>query len=810
MDVRSILHGSPLQSALGRPEVCVAVIDGPVDLSHPCFRGADLRRLTTLVQEAPGSGLMSMHGTHVTSLIFSQTDTGLTGIAPHCRGLILPVYSDSGGGKVPQFDLARAIEQAVEAGAHIINISGGERTDDGRADSMLERALRLCAENHVLVVAAVGNDGCDCLQAPAAIPSVLAVGATDRQGRPLPSNDWGLAYRTHAVLAPGEDITGAAPAGGQIALSGSSFATPSVAGLAALLVAQQLTDGAPVDPLAAGQAILQSARTPSCDPDDDPECQRHLAGYICPAQAYEAIERSNQQQDIPEPETTVLQGVTDTPIPAVPLLSGSVPLTSVSPSLLTKETDPMNDNAYSPDASTDQSKLTETAQPTEAATPVGPPHQAAVDQGQPAVLENAHPMLAEQPSHAVPPAAMSVSAPDSGQVVSNAAIAPAGDLLGEHSASTSGVQPACGGEGAAENCACKSANAPARAQYVYAIGTVGVDFGTEALRDSWRQAMPWKVDHDPSTGVTRQTQPNIYDAQQLHDYLSKNPWDSDKLIWTLNLDGGKPLYALVAETSAGMDWTETILPTSEYMTRDEVYKNSQDTAASADRLAALIETLSHPPVSRVYKILRDAYLGQSRLREENDFVSRVSVPGVLTDRTVRLFSGEMVHVLEVKARGLSTWNETLLVKAVSDAVKDDYKKRQKTLSDDQADHMSATVRALFDQLYYRFRNLGQTGSDRALNAAGTNAFLVAREVSDGILSAKHVPGAKDNFYVLDTISVEKSAYCRQSSSECYDVKVRFFDPENERRASVTYLFTYDVSTVYPVTLAPTRTFIERA
>ena len=54
----------------GHPEVVVAVLDGVVDQNHPCFDGADLTRLPSLVQgEANPQGDMSQHVTHVASLI---------------------------------------------------------------------------------------------------------------------------------------------------------------------------------------------------------------------------------------------------------------------------------------------------------------------------------------------------------------------------------------------------------------------------------------------------------------------------------------------------------------------------------------------------------------------------------------------------------------------------------------------------------------------------------------------------------------------------------------------------------------------
>jgi subtilisin family serine protease len=69
---------------------------------------------------------MADHGTHVTSVIFGQPGSAVRGIAPDCRGLLVPVFSDRRPGQLSQLDLARAIEQAVDKGAHIINISGGE------------------------------------------------------------------------------------------------------------------------------------------------------------------------------------------------------------------------------------------------------------------------------------------------------------------------------------------------------------------------------------------------------------------------------------------------------------------------------------------------------------------------------------------------------------------------------------------------------------------------------------------------------------------------------------------------------------
>jgi subtilisin family serine protease len=78
----------------GCADICIAVLDGPVDTSHPCFAGARLQLLDTLATGASGSGRASQHGTHVASIIFGQPGSPVTGLAPHCRGLILPIFAD--------------------------------------------------------------------------------------------------------------------------------------------------------------------------------------------------------------------------------------------------------------------------------------------------------------------------------------------------------------------------------------------------------------------------------------------------------------------------------------------------------------------------------------------------------------------------------------------------------------------------------------------------------------------------------------------------------------------------------------------
>jgi cyanobactin maturation PatA/PatG family protease len=246
-------------------------------------------------------GPATRHGTHVASIIFGQHDGPVKGIAPHCRGLIVPIFKDGAAGSIApcsQLDLARAITQAVQAGARIVNISGGEYSSSGVAHPILAKALQACVEQGVLVVAAAGNEGCECLHVPGALPSVLAVGAMDAQNRPMDFSNWGSAYRSQGILAPGENILGAVPGGGTGLQSGTSYATSIVSGIAALLLSLQRKLGQKLDPQSVRMALLESVHT--CDPRVTSDCRPFLVGRLNIPGAHSIIVKANQEMKVNE------------------------------------------------------------------------------------------------------------------------------------------------------------------------------------------------------------------------------------------------------------------------------------------------------------------------------------------------------------------------------------------------------------------------------------------------------------------------------------------------------------------------------
>ena len=156
-------------------------------------------------------------------------------------------------------------------------------------------------------------------------------------------------------------------------------------------------------------------------------------------------------------------------------------------------------------------------------------------------------------------------------------------------------------------------------------------------------------------------------------------------------------------------------------------------------------------------------------------------------------------MVRVQHRGLFCWRETALVDALIPEVIG--------MQPDATEQWAReTLRAFMDKIYYQLRNLGQSSPDRALNYVATNAFTFATGIRSGLISSKHVPGGSANLYTLDTVTVTKSPYCRMDS-DCWDVQVKFFDPDNDRRARAVYLYTVDVSDEMPVSLAPTHEFL---
>ncbi len=222
--------------------VRVAILDTGIDTDHP-----DLRDAIDETRDFTGDGIEDRngHGTHTAGIVGARrNDIGFVGVAPECRLLIGKVLPDSGAGSLDV--LAQGIEWAVERGAHIVSMSLGSPAGSPR----LYEAVHTALARGVVLICAAGNSGALGRQNvgyPARYGSVIAVAAHDRNG--IPS---GFSSRGAEIdfMAPGEEIWSTWKDGGYAKLSGTSMATPFVAGVAALVLAKHLGPGFHRTPIA--------------------------------------------------------------------------------------------------------------------------------------------------------------------------------------------------------------------------------------------------------------------------------------------------------------------------------------------------------------------------------------------------------------------------------------------------------------------------------------------------------------------------------------------------------------------------------
>jgi hypothetical protein len=83
------------QQTLGAPEIRIATTDGRMDLSHPYLIGSQLQEIMPLWLRSVMRPSGAAHGTHVTSNMFGQLGGPVDGIAPRCRGIIIPVDDET-------------------------------------------------------------------------------------------------------------------------------------------------------------------------------------------------------------------------------------------------------------------------------------------------------------------------------------------------------------------------------------------------------------------------------------------------------------------------------------------------------------------------------------------------------------------------------------------------------------------------------------------------------------------------------------------------------------------------------------------
>jgi subtilisin family serine protease len=243
--------------AFGEGEsVVVADIDSGIDLTHPDLM-SNLWRNPGESESNPGTdhdgnGLPNDvhgfdfyagkgsptdengHGTHTAGTIGAlRNGKGVIGVAPRVKIMALRFLGPEGQGTTE--GAIRAIRYAVRMGARVISASWG----GSGFSSLLAQAVSEAVDAGVVFVAAAGNEGRDMDRLPvypAAYPGAIAVAATDPFDRLTSFSNYGAGNVW--IAAPGERIVSTYPGGAYASLSGTSMATPHVAGAVALKLGQ--------------------------------------------------------------------------------------------------------------------------------------------------------------------------------------------------------------------------------------------------------------------------------------------------------------------------------------------------------------------------------------------------------------------------------------------------------------------------------------------------------------------------------------------------------------------------------------------
>jgi cyanobactin maturation PatA/PatG family protease len=834
------------QCTRGDPEICVAVVDSRVDLSHPSFAGADLREVMPVWLQSRMRPVGASHGTHVASVIFGQLGGRLQGIAPRCRGILIPVYGENESGELMpcgQDDLARAVALALEAGAHLINISGGELIKAEEVDPFLEQAIRSCERQDVVVIAATGNNGCECLHAPALLSGVLAVGAADASGQPLAFSNWDETLASHGILAPGQDILGAVPGGDVAAHSGTSFACPVATGVAALLLSLQKLRGLKPTPTAVRDAIIASAIP--CGPQEQAQCDRMLGGRLNVTGAYQILfdgQAVNASENEPHGPMSA-NAIRGPPAGVAPSASCrpsggyfigtcksegaamSEHLQSHSrgwPTVNHGVAPQMVDAAMLPGEHTPSRPMDVSASAAAAAPPTAAPLIAAAVPPA-AVLPQAAPSGCScgcgQSSQAMPTsqgvgesgAAQQDAGPMqyAGTVANHGGVpmqAPYGThpalsprqrtaMLAGYPSSGAGQQlsmPVSRGVAPSQHqlsgCPCPMPNDfiwAENSQLVYVVGTLGYDFITDARRDYFVQQFEnLSNDHD-YVSLFKQSlglQPGPIYFPEDHRFMAAYLNQGLYVSIPPDFHGGGDHFREAVNDARARAFDIGSLVWVLFQENQPLYALRPLQTFAPQVLEEFANFLFNQ--SRPDNVL-DADGKEADPKKSNALrADRVSIAGRIVG-DITLYNGQRVPVLDVSSRALFQWTIELLVTDLADT-------HPEVLDVDSSFHKE--LRNLLDRIYYEVRNMGQAPSDRAINFMATQILEASNAVFEALQTGKF----------LDSIYAEKSPLCRPRS-QCFDVVMRFFDPANRlERALDEYRLTVDVVDIAPVAIGKTR------
>ena len=223
---------------LGNDTIIVAVVDTGIDYTHPDIAAHYLPLGYDIVNNDPDPLDDNGHGTHCAGIIAAVINNSI-GIAGTANVKLIAEKVLAANGTGTDYDVALGIQYAVDNGSKVISMSLG-----GPLPSItLQNAVQYAWSKGAVLVAASGNDGLATIDYPAAYPEVIAVGAINESNQLAWFSNYG---KEQELVAPGVNILSTMPTYpvylnttygvplDYANLSGTSMATPFVAGVAAL------------------------------------------------------------------------------------------------------------------------------------------------------------------------------------------------------------------------------------------------------------------------------------------------------------------------------------------------------------------------------------------------------------------------------------------------------------------------------------------------------------------------------------------------------------------------------------------------
>lgn len=223
------------EETLGSSDVTIAVVDQGVKYDHPDLeqnmasdRGRDF--LGNDSDPYPKSLSKEPHGTHVAGIAAASVDnnSGVSGVG---NSTILSARALNGSGWGAVSDIADAIEWSADQGADVINLSLG----GGGHSQTMKNAVSYATSKGALVVVAAGNSGRNKTSYPAGYDECLAVSALNPDGSLAQYSNYSDKIE---LAAPGTNVLSTWTDDGYKSASGTSMASPVVAGVAGLTLAK--------------------------------------------------------------------------------------------------------------------------------------------------------------------------------------------------------------------------------------------------------------------------------------------------------------------------------------------------------------------------------------------------------------------------------------------------------------------------------------------------------------------------------------------------------------------------------------------